>query len=301
LVRHQVLLQNKLMENNKIKNDNKAAIWIGEKSFEYSNKTQTFGKIHTLSPCFLIRKGENDSTTKFLPYHQSYAQKLLKLETNYYFPEFNPKTYYTDVWKSIDDSETIPNESNKIYQEVTKPGVDKNYEGQSEEDDKAFFKQVWLKMQKDFAFGFYVKLSSDVNFKTAHVTFGKESSPFLMEVVEMEEELFKKEDESTALMLTSDTYVAEDIIGLAEFAVTETVPFRNIVSPTSSKTDYYRIDKNHNPANNRKSRVRLLLLKRGSVFYCKNGNLNEIKKRIDTHQNFKNIGYNHYQLLNLKY
>lgn len=301
LVRHQVLLQNELLEHGTIKDDEEAIKWIGAGSFEY-NKTQSFGKIHSISPCYLVKKCTEGRIFKYLPYHQSYCSNIQHLGNNYYLPDFDPKGYYPDVWKPLDKSQTICNQDS-IYSEVINPGVDKNYEGKTEDDDDAYYKQVWLKMRKGFAFGFYVTLEESVVLEDADVTFGKEGSPFFMKVsdpVNMPDE-FEEEDNPTALMLISDAYVKEDIISEADFAITDTVPFRNIVSSTSGETNYYQIDKTGSETNNRKSAVRLLLLKKGSVFYAKNDRLNNIRKELDNHKSFRIIGYNHYHLLKINY
>lgn len=301
LVRHQILLQNNLMENNRIKDDTEAAKWIGAQSFEFNKPNITFGKIDKISACYLVRNSEGVQT-KFLPFHQTYCSKIKRLGTNFYLTDYDPKKDYPEVWKSVDKNESVTIE--EIISEVTKPGVDKNYKGKTEDGDKAYYKQVWLKMKKkEFSFGFYVTLADDVAFNTNEVGFGKENAAFLMEVSAPLEKIesFSDVDAPTTLLLTSDTYVEEDIITKADFAVTDTVPFRNIVSPTSASTDYYKIDKTQNPSNNRKSAVRLLLLKKGSVFYCKNESLNAIKTAINNQKHFQKIGYNHYHLFNINY
>jgi len=298
LVRHQILLQNNLMDNNRIKNDVDAADWIGLKSFEWDNKTILFNKIFNISPCYLVSESEGNRTL-LLPYCQAYCNYLKKLSDNYYLPSYDPKIQYSDVWMPLDKSNPI--KLDDIITEVIKPGVDKNYTGKTEEDDKAYFKQVWLKLKKGYSFGFYITLDPEVNFQTAEVNFGKENSAFKMEVSNSPLKNFSNETNPTALLLTSDTYVEENIIAKADFAVINTIPFRNITSSTTNKTNYYQIDKTGAGTNNRKSSVRLLLLKRGSIFYGKNGKIASIIKAIDEQKHFKNIGYNHYHLLNITY
>lgn len=297
LVRHQVLLQNDLMQNNKITDDTEASKWIGGKSFEY-DKENDFGKIKSVSPCYLVKKDGDEAKTKLLPFHQSYCKNLKRLSANFFLPEYDPKQYYHDVWLSLDKTKSVCNSDCMIYEEVTKPGVDKNYNGKTEEDDNAFYKQVWLKMKKGFSFGFYIVIKDDVTFKTAEVNFGKESAPFQMEVLQTQNtEVFDDEENPTALMLTSDTYSVDNILNLTDFAVTDTVPFRNIVNTTSKNTPYYSFDNRLS----RKSTVRLQLYKRGSIFFATREKLEQIKTAIDEQTSFKNIGFNHYHLLNISY
>lgn len=288
LVRHQILLQNNLMENNKIKENTEAAKWIGEKSFEWNSKEISFGKIDSISPCYLV-----DPKSKFLPFHSSYCNHLLKIGDNYYLKDFDPKKYYPETWMSIDKSKPIT--VSEIISEIIKPGIEKNYKGKTEESDKSFYKQVWLKMKRGYSFGFYITINEEVKFKSADVTFGKESSSFQMEVSKPVNVIdkFTDTEEPTALMLLSDTYVEENLISLCEFAVTDTVPFRNFVSNTSNKTDYYKLNKG-----NSKSETRLMLLKKGSVFY---GNIPSVELAINDQKHFKKAGFNHYHLLNINY
>lgn len=290
LVRHQVLIQNDLLLNNKIKNTNDAAEWIGAESFKSTASNPSFGKVKSLSPCYLVQDSEGEQA-KFLPYHQPYIKGVKCLSENFYLPDFNPKNHYPDVWSGIDKSQCISNTNDKIYQEIERVGVNKNYDGKTEE--KSFFKQIWLKMNKAYSFGFYVSLAEDVIFKTHSVTFGKESAPFKMEVGETEREVFEDEHEPSALVLISDTYVEVDILSDCDFAVTNTIPFRNIVNHTS-KT--YR----HSEQGKNKSDFRLQLFKRGSVFFSKH-KINRLIMEIESKKHFRKIGYNHYHLLNIPY
>ena len=307
LIRHQVLLQNNyaadkpLMANNIITDDEEAKKWIGEKSFEYNSEHQTFGKIQSLSPVYLVKKENNGVLTRFLPGHQAYCNNVVTVGGNFHLPDYSPKKYYPDVWASTDGSAVLTNDD--VFCEIVKPGVDKNYMGKTEDGDDAYYKQVWIKMKNGLSFGFYVTLDADVSLQSADVTFGKESSAFRMEVGSpvAAVETFADEAGSGALALVSDTYITEDILALTDFAVTDTVPFRNIISPTSRHTNYYKIDTNYLETRMRKSRARLLLCKRGSVFYCKGDNQGKLKKAIDSMANFRKIGYNHYHLIKTNY
>lgn len=296
LIRHQVLLQNNLITNNKINNDIEAVKWIGAKGFEYNDREQKFGKIISLSPLHLVRT-ENKIEKLFLPYHQPYVNSIKKLDNNYYLPDYDPKNDYPDIWKSIDKKETLSNCKNEIYEEIIQPGVDKHYLGLKEDNEDGYYKQVWLKMKSRYSFGFYVELSQDVKLETTAVFFGKESSPFFMQVTAPgAPQTFRDDIDSTAILLTSDAQVDRDILSACDFAITNCVPFRNIVSRTSVQTNYYQWNKSNN-----KSRVRLQLLKRGSILFAKGDKLTNIKAEIENQKNFKKIGYNHFHLLQLNY
>lgn len=295
LVRHQILLQNGLMQNNRIIDDGEASGWIGPSSFEYNNNN-SFGVIKSISPCYLVNSNGRTDKVKFLPFHQPYCKNLKWLGGNFLLPDYDPKNDYPDQWLSTDKNQNVSNAYDSIYQEVIKPGVDKNYSGKTEDDDHAYYKQVWFKMNNGFSFGFYAEIAPEAIFSSAEVNFGKESSPFFMEVSEAEKvDDFIDEESPTALVLTSDTYTDDDILRMCDFAVTDTVPFRNIINITTKENPYYKLN---NPLN-MKSTVRLQLFKRGSVFFADAGNIKKIKDAIDKQSGFKTIGYNHFHLLNI--
>ncbi|MBK7787004.1 MAG: hypothetical protein IPJ54_00165 [Saprospiraceae bacterium] len=181
LVRHQILIQNKLLINNKIVDVNSAVEYIGESSFKWDQTDQTFSKISGLSPCYLVYN-ERGVIKKYLPYHQKFVESIQKVDNHFVLPDHDPKTEYLDVWKCISDGTTICNHNSYIYKEIERTGNEKNYSGKKEE--KGYFKQIWLSLSKGFCFGFYVKIAEDVDFKNNEVIFGKENSPFIMEVSE---------------------------------------------------------------------------------------------------------------------
>lgn len=285
LIRYQVLLQNNLLNENIIINDIDAANWIGSKSFEY-NKDNDFCKIKSISPCYLV-KSDNGVQKKYLPYHQNFISGIKKLGNNYFLPNYDPKQYYPTTWKEVNCDNTFV--ETDCYVEVERIGIDKNYSGKTQ--NFSFFKQIWLKMNKGYSFGFYLTISKDVSLNNADITFGKESSPFFMNVQDIPIETLKSYDTPNALILISDAFVSDKFLSYSDFAICDTVSFRNIVNTTSGK---------HNFFGTHKSQVRLQLLKRGSVFIFQKDNLNHMKEDLDFNGNFQNIGYNHYQLIKIK-
>ncbi len=285
LVRHQVLIQNNLLHGNKIIDDAIAASWIGAKSFEY-NQNNAFGKVLSISPCYLVK--DNEVLEKYLPAHQDFIHGIKKLGEHYFLPNYNPKEHYSSIWKGINTG-TILSEAN-CYEEVERIGVDKNYSGKTEND--SFFKQIWLKMKKGYSFGFYLTLSDEVIFNNADVTFGKESSSFRMKVHDSESVAIENAVAPNAILLISDAFVSEKFIGYSDFAVCDTLPFRNIVNTTSRIHKYYSIHK---------SSVRLQLLKKGSVFIANKDNLFQMNDELNSFTNFQKIGYNHFQLITIEF
>src|SRR3989304_4318230 len=236
LIRHQVLIQNSLIKNNKIVDDSEATIWIGAKRFEYDKKND-FGKILLISPCHLVY--DDGIQKKYLPYYQSYINGIKKLGDHYFLPNYDPKEHYPTNWKEIKNNTSL-NESD-CYEEVERVGVDKNYSGKTEND--SFFKQIWLKMKKGYSFGFYLTITDDVVLNDADVTFGKESSPFLMKVYNIPAESIQNANEPNAIVLISDAFVSQNFLTYSNFTVCDTVPFRNIINPTSGIHNYYGVHK----------------------------------------------------------
>ncbi len=286
LLRHQILIQNKLLKDNKIENDAEAIIWIGASSFNPKDESQQFGKIEKISPCYLVVDGK-----KHLPYIPDYLDELKSAGGNIYFPKHDPKKRYSVRWKSTEDN-SFRFES-ELYEEVERIGVDKNYAGKTQ--NKSFYKQVWLKMTKGVkvSFAFYASIDQDVSLENADVTFGKESAPFKMEVLDIDESKFKDDSDANAILLTSDAFSGVDLDELCTISVSNVIPFRNLNNKTSADHRFYSLNKHQEW---------LQLYKRGSVFIPKDPkDFKTVKTLLDEHKNFRNIGYNHYCQIKLNY
>jgi len=283
LLRHQILLQNNLLKDNKIKDDAEAIEWIGASSFNFTNKSQQFGKIENISPCYLVV-----DRVKCLPYMPEYLHVIKLVGDNYYFPKHDPKKHYSAVWKST-DSDVVYAESD-LFTEVERIGVDKNYEGKTQ--NKSFYKQVWVKIAENHkvSFAFYASIADDVVLQDANVTFGKESAPFKMEVQTQAECKFDDEQNTNAILLTSDAYSEVDLGDSCVVSVSGVIPFRNLNNKTTGSHKFYSRNKHDEW---------LQLFKRGSVFMPKD--FNAFKASLDKHQNFQKIGYNHYCQIKLNY
>jgi CRISPR type III-B/RAMP module-associated protein Cmr3 len=285
LIRHQILLQNNLMLNNKIINDDDAIEWIGAKSFEY-DKENDFNKILSISPCYLVKDGGVQK--KYLPHYPAFVDGIIKLGDHFFLPNYDPKEHYSATWKEVNGNSFL--KETDCYEEVERIGVDKNYSGKTEND--SFFKQIWLKMKNGYSFGFYITISDDVVLNNADVAFGKESSAFMMQVSDIPMEPLSNVNNPNAILLISDAFVSPDFLNSSGFAICDTVPFRNLVNPTSMNHNYY---------GRHKSPVRLQLLKKGSVFLAERENLAKMQNDLNTVSNFIKIGYNQFQLIKIEY
>jgi CRISPR-associated protein Cmr3 len=301
LIRHQLLIQNNLLKNGVIADKPKAATLIGPESFQY-DKEQYFGAIQRLSECYIgyTAKNKEEEFCTYL-YHaapQSYTRQAVQVNDDFVFPYYDPKNNYPAVFTLLKAAELCPPafSEDDIFIEAGRPGIDKNYDGKPR--DNAYYKQVWLKLKNDFCFAFYLTLrekfaeNEAVILSSAMVTFGKESMPFMMEVTQPA--TIPDADKlpaggQNALYLTSDAYLPADIAASCEAAVTDTVPFRNVINYTSQdKAAYF----NRKPAQIPCSK-RLQLYKRGSFFYAKD--IAALAEKIKQQTAFTSIGYNTYR------
>ncbi|HRR62846.1 MAG TPA: type III-B CRISPR module-associated Cmr3 family protein [Paludibacteraceae bacterium] len=293
MVRYQILKQNDFLYHNNLipKKKDEACKWIGCGSFQY-DKNLEFGKILSLSPCHLV-KIDNDDTKKYLPTYPEFFHDLKKIGDNYFLPFYDPKKDYALRWRNTKNQNDILEDN--FYEEVERVGVNKNYKGKTEED--SFYKQVWFKMKKGYAFGFYLTLSDDkVTFQDADVNLGKENTIFHMKVMEedLPEEIYHPED--NAVVLTCDAFIDPKSIDDCSFAVCDNVPFRNLCNTTDPTHNHYGLNK---------SSKRIQLLKRGSVFipngsvFIPNNNMNKFINALKNETNFRNIGYNAFQTFKL--
>ncbi|GHU64267.1 hypothetical protein FACS1894160_3750 [Bacteroidia bacterium] len=292
MLRYQILLQNGLLENNRIKDDVDAAKWIGKESFQYSNATQTFGKVDSISSCYLVEKTDTD-TKKYLPTHPVYMEGWEVIDGNYFLPSYDPKKYYRLRWKNIENPNDVVDD---FFDEVERVGVDKNYTGQTDND--SFYKQVWLKLSicrenvnHDFSFGFYVTIADDVKLENANVNLGKENSVFRMSVIEETASDEVHEPNANAIVLVCDAYVDPEILQQCDFAVCDTLPFRNLVNQTA---------KTHNHYDLHKSTTLLQLLKRGTILIANDSKqIEAIGNSLNKYANFVKIGYNKFQTIKI--
>jgi len=169
----------------------------------------------------------------------------------------------------------------------------------SRNDTGDFYKIVKYDLRDDFAFAFFanIDLPKEKNFRSRVVTMGGERSVFQMTVansMESFERIFSsntfnshRNDKRKAIVLTSDAYTEDNILALCDFAITETIPFRGIQTTQQRSGDYIRI-KGGAIA---KTQQLLHLLKRGSIFFCKD--LSGLKKAIHN-ETFQTVGYNYF-------
>lgn len=204
----------------------------------------------------------------------------------------------------------------EIFIEDQRIGISRNIvTGKTEEN--ALYKQINYRLADGFCFAFYAKINIDdiKPFNNQVVLLGADSSQFVIQI-----EPLKGEEASAdylpemslpssnvsvnngycEVMLTSPTLIDKKTATFADFAITETIPFKcmqtvQISTETTKKTDNYDRVKGGIGYSERYE-----LYQTGSVFYFRiQDNANEFIKEIESHKEFRQIGYNHYLVTNL--
>lgn len=312
---------------------------IGEKSFTSNGGNRNnYGKIQDLSPCFLMN-GDNIITRLQMDYgletidlsagnllsYNNNAINLSKIvsgkkdngdEIKYSAKDGLSIRYgYVSKKENGEDKVTIYDDS-EIFIEDQRIGISRNI-ATGKTEDNALYKQVNYRLADDFCFAFYAKINIDdiKPFNNQVVLLGADSSQFVIQI-----EPLKGEEASAdylpemslpssnvsvnngycEVMLTSPTLIDKKTATFADFAITETIPFKcmqtvQISTETTKKTDNYDRVKGGIGYSERYE-----LYQTGSVFYFRiQDNANEFIKEIESHKEFRQIGYNHYLVTNL--
>ncbi|MEZ4885618.1 MAG: type III-B CRISPR module-associated Cmr3 family protein [Chitinophagales bacterium] len=299
---------------------------IGEKGFRLESKSRAnFGVIEAISPVFLHSK---EGIYLQIPADQGWHFSLLKghslmKESKGQIPclkqkegdkwlNFSEKKGLKDFLQCV-DKEIQQEPNKKMFVEKSQIGIKKNLSGNTEKN--AFYKQTFYTLKDSFAFGCYVTLSDGEKLKDGLdtiVEMGAERSGFRMEVKKVTDttlafdpkvltgELSNSSAPTTQrIVLLSDAYIGEkDIFKHCHFALTDTTPFRYIQTSVDKTSKYYNlrdwdIDEEEIPQLSEKYN----LLKRGSVLYVDKSELHEVEKVLKGFEQFRQIGYNQYQVL----
>lgn len=307
---------------------------IGKSSFpaldepELENK---YGLIKELSPCFLIK---GDTIITLLPKDfgletidlsvgilLSYNDNTINLskivsrkkdngdEIKYSAKDGLSARYgFTTKDDKGEDIVKTYNEE-EIFIEDQRIGISRNIAtGKTEEN--ALYKQINYRLADDFCFAFYTNIDIDdiTPYNNQIVLLGADSSQFVIQIVPLEGEDVNAEDLPKIslppsnvdvnngfckIVLTSPTIIDKEIAKMADFAITETIPFKFMKTRVDQKEEYHRLS-------GIKHSNKVELFQTGSVFYFRNdANVSKFKEEIENHKEFHQIGYNHFQVINL--
>ncbi len=213
---------------------------------------------------------------------------------------YDPKEYFQIVLDKYAQTSS-PQQLDTFFKSVDLVGNSRKIK------DDAFFRQQSFCFQKDganyknkYAFGFYFTFEEKISFeKVKSVTLGADNSVFSIEIDELKgdeisifdeieiENSKKDSSKSLKIVLLSDTYIPDykyfkqNIDFILGGSV---VPFQYNTSSITDK-DHFNI---------KRSKEKYQLLERGTVIYPKN--TSEVIKLLNQTA-FKNIGYNHFRIL----
>jgi len=308
----------------KRKNDNEDSPveeLIGKTSF-YKGKTDGYGRIKRIYPCFLQKDGK---PIRFLERDYKYeVQFNNQLGSNnkadaFDLPEIKgykakdgiPSLYLIDDVEVPESDIFVEDVSNGINRDIKTGKVDEN----------AYFKQVCYrfndklfeyespsykknrKHKKDndgnelstpckYTFAFYaeMELTDDevAKYKNQLVSVGGDNSQFIINIEQQDIE--ENDKTGTSVVLLSPAYLEKEDLKDVRFAITETIPFKCMKTKTETVKAY-------NLSNHCYDYIDALnLYDRGSVFYFETEEKAKEFTGIlqDTHADFYQIGYNHY-------
>jgi len=334
MLRRELLVQNKLLTlkrkgewvgNSKV-NDKavqRAKELVGEQKFDLINKNFDLKKIKEISPVFLVdnqnryyqksRKDygfelEEKAGKSFATNESNNLYLLRDTEKNSYF---NAKDGLKDIFLSSDEAVEknilSPKEcefnrcSDCVFIADEKIGIQKSKDGKSE--DKAFFKMTSYRLNSKFRFAFIVdfddeiKIDSEKELENSIVYLGAERSSFKLEVQKIDksfEDIFAKEQKSkrSKLTLLGDSYLdMEDLKILYKksyFQISNSIDFQYIQSESKKR------NKDEDTIYSFEKSSKYNLIERGSVFYIKNEDIEDIEKLFNKYKTFTKIGYNRY-------
>lgn len=218
----------------------KNAQMVGEESFVFGKKGQSFGVIKEISPLFII------SGRDFLvpaPFNHKTGEKFYSPFCEYksiktpdgeylYTNEYNSKTGVFSGYMRLSDGKIF--EDNDIFLFETRMGTNA---GSTEE---VLYKRVYVNLKKGFSFGVYVTLEDEAFPEDTLVFMGQKKSVFAVSFTPMENTIPEKISRLIRpgeIYCFGDSFVKSDIYKNMLFAVVKTRDYRGFA------TDYGKIKK----------------------------------------------------------
>lgn len=301
MMRFLLLSKSAYFENNRIKSgsENEVCELIGEKSFrlnEDENKNYPFGKIYGISRCFILKNGKPLDIAPFIDWSKEAFNIEAKYgDSNFSIPQikYNHKKGYD---KRLCDNTILRD----CFQNDLRLGINREVSTGKVEND-ALYKQISYRFKdSNLAFGFYVTINDDINllddkYKGSIVSLGGDNSLFKISIYD---EQLSETEQSSKLMVTllSPSYLLEEDVKLASYAITELVNF-NYLQTTVKGTKFYH-KTNDNGIRKEKT---IQLYDSGSVFYFSSVEAKQqfIQKIQDKNnlqkKNLMTIGYNQFK------
>ena len=187
-----------------------------------------------------------------------------------------------------------------VFLEVERVGITKKKDGET--DEKAFYKQVFYRLAKDYSFGIIAELE-DMEEHSGIVSMGAEKSPFSISFEKYNEALENQleiEDSKHKIVLLSDAFISSYNKADFPFAIFNTKTFRFLKTEVKEITEdkrYYSSDPIKSKKITRSKKYNLI--EKGSVFYFKDETqMITFLDKLNSETNFTQIGYNQHKKIN---
>ena len=286
-----------------ITNRNRATALIGAKSFEMSGSEGSFGVIKNISPCFIQAKDEDDKWATLsleskdaklkVDFSESTKAVLNGVEVDIPQTDYNPKEYHEISYKTKGCNLTV--KESEIFIEDISNGINRDiHTGKTE--DNALFKQVSYRLKEGFRFAFYAEVDLDkfMDYNGQVVSVGADNSQFVIGIKECEQQK-EEETKGNVVTLLSPAYLTKEDLASVRFAITDNIPFKCMKTETKDVESYNKRNQIYGYSE------KLSLYDTGSVFYFKTeSDALAFANKLKAHADFYQIGYNHYQVTNLK-
>lgn len=279
----------------------KARELIGAKSFEASGGKGSFGVIDSISPCFVQEKNGNGwddlalipkGTLYKVDFSAPSKAVINGMVVDVPQTDYNPKDYCETSYRNTRNDAVI--EESKIFAEDICNGINRDIQT-GKTDDNALFKQVSYRLNEDYRFAFYadVDLDSFSDYNGQIVSVGADNSQFVIGISECKC-VNDEKSEGNVVTLLSPAYITKEDLASVRFAITETTSFKCMKTETDSIKSYNKRNQLYGYSN------KLSLYATGSVFFFKTeSEASAFADKLKNHSDFYQIGYNHYQLMNL--
>lgn len=295
MLRYMVLDSNNVLQTNGKYSDQDQKLireLIGKESFSFKKKNQTFGKIKSISPVFILRNNDNKIFIKN-PFHninKNGTHHFATMENEKLFTSYgeinlpSEKIEVEHIFVNVNLEEEYIEES-KLFQRDYQVGIKKN-RSKNETEDDSFFKQEFITLLEGYSFGIYVECDKLPEKSIQYM--GQKKSAFLIEAIPQKldsesslDSLVKKRfrhETGSWFYALSDIYLDQPFDGLNTFSIVEKKSLRNL------ETDYQ-----NGKLKTKRTNIQFNLISSGSVFF----EMNPLGC-IDNSKDYKyQVGYNH--------
>jgi CRISPR type III-B/RAMP module-associated protein Cmr3 len=212
---------------------------------------------------------------------------------------YSTKNYFLSAWVSS-KGEIV--QEDEIFGSKTQVGIIKYG------DDDGFYKQTFKYLKNGWSFACWLDYEPNDSFQFLpekwNMEMGGERSKFHVSCLSdfsasdlqshfSNSQAFLPSEHFEKVVLVSDSYISMDIYKDAVFSNISSVGFKNLQS-TSKVKNYAALDRATTTVNDNTltKSIKLNLIQKGSVFYCKEGKAKDVQQKL-AHSNFQAIGYNH--------